>query len=481
MVQGMKVLCLAAEASPLVKVGGLGDVVGELPPALNSIGVEVHVYIPFHQSIDRSNLIYQQIDEILVYHREGVQVGKIYRADVDGSDLYLIDGDPIAAVEGIYSEPDRDAFKFTFFSLAALEASKSGGWKPDILHAHDWHTSAAIVWLHRNRNKDQFWHNTVSLLTVHNLPYMGAGGGAALLQYGLERGEDQRLPEWAQHLPLPMGLATADWISAVSPTYSREIQTSTFGHGLENLINDRKDRVVGILNGIDLTRWDPERDQALAHGFSRENLSARKGLRATLLKRLGLSTDPSIPLLGMITRLHHQKGVDIVFQALSQMVEDQWQFILLGSGDPNLENLARKFAVDHPDRARSVVEFDANLARKIYAGADMILIPSRYEPCGLTQMIAMRYGCVPIVSATGGLKDTVTDYHENPKGTGFVFTPTNSEALTATLKNAFMAYGDLRRWPGLQRRGMAKNFSWRESARKYVELYERAQRGRLQN
>jgi starch synthase len=163
------------------------------------------------------------------------------------------------------------------------------------------------------------------------------------------------------------------------------------------------------------------------------------------------------------------------------MVEDQWQFILLGSGDPNLENLARKFAVDHPDRARSVVEFNANLAREIYAGADMMLIPSRYEPCGLTQMIAMRYGCVPIVSATGGLKDTVTDYQENPKGTGFVFTPTNSEALTATLKNAFMAYGDLRRWPGLQRRGMAKNFSWRESARKYVELYERAQRGRLGN
>jgi starch synthase len=354
---------------------------------------------------------------------------------------------------------------------------KSGGWKPDILHAHDWHTSAAIVWLHRNRNKDQFWHNTASILTVHNLPYMGAGGGTALLQYGIEKVEDQRLPDWAQHMALPMGLAKADWINAVSPTYSREIQTSAFGHGLENLIKDRENRVVGILNGIDLTRWDPERDQVLAHGFSRENLSARMGLRASLLKTLGLSTEPSVPLLGMITRLQHQKGVDIVFQALSQMVDDQWQFILLGSGDHNVEDLARNFAVDHPDRVRSVIEFDANLARKIYAGADMMLIPSRYEPCGLTQMIAMRYGCVPIVSATGGLKDTVSDYRENPKGTGFVFAPTKSEALTTALKNAFTAYGDHKRWHGLQRRGMASNFSWHESARKYFELYKKAHRG----
>jgi starch synthase len=475
----MRVLLLAAELAPLAKVGGLGDVVGELPHALKSLGVDIRVYIPFHKTINRSLLSYREMDEILVPHPSGSEVAKIYRSIIDGFEVYLIDGAPIAAVNGIYTDPVVDGYKFTFFSLAALEASRSADWKPDILHAHDWHTCAAVIWLKGNRDRDNFWKDTASLLTVHNLPYMGAGGEAALAFYGLEPIEDLRLPDWAQHTPLPMGLATADWINAVSPTYSQEIQTPTFGHGLESLITDRSDRVVGILNGIDLSRWDPKTDKVLADNYNRENLKPRGTVRASLLDTLGLSTDPEIPILTIITRLEHQKGADLAIGALSQLVEESWQFVLLGTGDPALEEMAKDFEIAHPDRVRSVIRFDAQLARTIYAGADMILIPSRYEPCGLTQMIAMRYGCVPIVAATGGLKDTVSDYDKNPNGTGFVYSPNTTDELAKAVLRAFSAFKEKRRWRGLRLRGMAKDFSWQSSAQRYLDIYNRAHHERM--
>jgi starch synthase len=475
----MRVLFLAAELAPIAKVGGLADVVGELPRALKSLGVDLRVYIPFHQTIDRSNISYREIDEFLVSHQSGSEVAKIYLSIIDGVEVYLIDGDPIVAANGIYTDPAADGYKFTFFSLAALEASRSAEWKPDILHAHDWHTCAAVIWLNRNRNEDAFWEDTVSLLTVHNLPYMGAGGEGALSFYGLEPMEDKPLPEWAQHTPLPMGLATADWINAVSPTYSREIQTPTFGHGLESLISDRSNHVKGIINGIDLARWDPQTDIAFTNNFNRDNLKPRENVKASLLEEMELATDPKIPLLAIITRLEHQKGADLAISALSQLIEETWQLVILGTGDPALEEMAKEFESTYPDRIRSFVRFDAQLARNIYGGADMILIPSRYEPCGLTQMIAMRYGCVPIVAATGGLKDTVTDYRRDPKGTGFLFELEDGEEHVDAIRDALSVFRDKRRWRGLQRRGMAMDFSWLKSARRYLQLYEIASEERL--
>lgn len=470
----MKVLLLAAELSPLAKVGGLGDVVGELPQALSSLGVQLRVYIPFHKNIDRDSINYYEIDEVPVPHQDGTQLAKVYLARIGEIDVYLIDGGPIASVEGIYSDPGADGYKFAFFCLAALASTKSANWKPEILHAHDWHASPAIVWLHRNREVDPFWVQTASLLTVHNLPYMGAGAGEGLASYGIGPVQDPRLPDWAHHIPLPMGLATADWINTVSPTYAQEVQTPAFGHGLENLIIDKKDRLVGILNGIDPSRWDPETDDVIPENYSRDNLKERAIGRSVLANNLGLDVKSNTPLIAMITRLAHQKGADLAIKALSELMDEPWQFLLLGNGDPPLEQMAEEFETENPDRVRSVIKFDPKLSLQIYAGADMILIPSRYEPCGLTQMIAMRFGCVPLVAATGGLKDTVSDYREDPKGTGFIFELDEGAGIKTAIREAISAFQDKRRWRGLQLRGMAMDFSWDRSAREYIELYEKA-------
>lgn len=476
----MKVLLLAAEFSPLAKVGGLGDVVGELPHALKSLGVDIRVCLPLHQNIDRNNLDLGDGEQVRVPHRLGDQVATIYRVNFEGLDLFLIDGNPIAQLEGIYSDSISDGHKFTFFSLAALRSAEANGWKPDILHAHDWHTSPAVVWLNQNREGDPFWEGTASLLTIHNLPYMGAGAEGALDLYGLEPIRDPRLPDWAHRQPLPMGLATADWINTVSSTYANEIQTPTFGHGLEGLIAGRSDRLSGILNGIDRNRWNPSTDSALQVRFNRKTLAERAEGGSRLRDSFGLSTDTRIPVISIISRLDYQKGIDLALEALSKLPSGPWQALILGTGDPALEEMATRFADSNPDRVRSFIRFDAQLARQIYAGADMILIPSRYEPCGLTQMIAMRYGCVPIVAATGGLKDTVIDYREDPSGTGFVFAQGDQVDFLSTIQDALAVFGDRRRWRGIQRRCMTMDFSWRRSARAYYRLYDRAQKARAE-
>lgn len=474
----MRVLLLAAEFAPLAKVGGLGDVVGELPFALKSLGVDIRVYLPFHQSIDRSQLDLSEEDQVRVPNRSSDQAATIYRMNFESRDLFLIDGDPITKVEGIYSDPISDGHKFTFFSLAALRSAEATGWKPDVLHAHDWHTSPAVVWLEQNREGDPFWRATASLLTVHNLPYMGAGAEDALDYYGLEPVHDYRLPDWAQHQPLPMGLATADWVTTVSPTYAKEIHAPAYGHGLEGLITGRSDRVTGVLNGIDLTRWNPNTDKTLQVNFNRKTLVERLKGGTWLRESIGLSSDLRIPLISIISRLDYQKGIDLALEALSGLGSQSWQAVILGTGDPVLERMAAEFAESNPDRVRCFIRFDSQFARQIYAGADMILIPSRYEPCGLTQMIAMRYGCVPIVATTGGLKDTVIDYREDMKGTGFVFGYDDELDFLLTIQDALAVFGDRRRWRGIQKRGMAMDFSWGKSAQRYIQLYEQAQRAR---
>jgi starch synthase len=404
---------------------------------------------------------------------------RLFRAVLQGEEFYLVEGDPVLDAEGVYGDPGKDAQKFTFAALASLSFVRKGGWRPSVLHAHDWHAAPAVVWLERNRAAGNALSEVASLLTVHNLPYMGAGAEESLARYGLARARAPALPAWARHVPLPMGLASADWINTVSPTYAKEILSPEFGCGLEGFLRTRAQRLSGILNGLDLDRWNPAADEAVAVPFSRDRLARRSENRRGLEAELGFESDPTIPLIGMVTRLDRQKGVDLALAALDSLVGRPWRFVLLGTGDPTLEDKARAFADQHVRRARFLPHFDARLARRLYAGLDMTLVPSRYEPCGLTQMIAMRYGCVPIVAATGGLSDTVLDYDEDRRGTGFVFSPTTAEALTLRVARALEVFRDRRRWSGLQRRGMAQDFSWDRSARQYLEIYGRIRAERV--
>jgi starch synthase len=302
---------------------------------------------------------------------------------------------------------------------------------------------------------------------------MGAGSESALTLHDLQPAVDPLLPEWAQRLPLPVALLTADWLTAVSPTYAEEIRGPELGFGLEGLLRARSERLRGILNGIDPERWDPQTDLALPAMFSREDPEGRVRNRQALCAELGLSAEASIPLLSMVTRLDPQKGVDLALEALEIISNAPWQFILLGTGEPALEESARRFAELHRGRVRLVQRFDAALARRVYGGADMLLVPSRYEPCGLAQMIAMRYGCIPIVRATGGLKDTVLD-DDAGKGTGFIFQEPTPAGLARAIQRAISAYSDRNRWRELQRRAMGVDFSWRRSAEKYAALYHDA-------
>ncbi len=312
-----------------------------------------------------------------------------------------------------------------------------------------------------SRRTDPELENVRSMLTVHNLPYMGGDGTDVLVAYGLIPPDDEVLPAWARTQPLPLGLLSTDAIVPVSPGYAREMLTPDFGCGLDGFLRDRSNSITGILNGLDMAAWDPETDKALPANFTAEDLSGRGSNKTALQKQLGLKEESRIPILAMIGRIDPQKGVDITIDALRQMHERAWQFVILGSGDPTLENAARALEIEYPERVRASIRYDAQLSRLIYGGADMLLMPSRYEPCGLAQMIAMRYGCVPVVHATGGLKDTVQEGK-----TGFLFQTADSASMLEVLQRALNTYVNAGQWEHFQRSGMLEDFSWPRSATK---------------
>jgi starch synthase len=478
----LNVLFLAAEADPFVKIGGLGDVAGSLPNALRNIaplageaqgGIDIRLVIPFHGAIQRQDYPLRSAAIFEVPHSGGAIRAEALTLEQDGLPVYMIAGAPIRPDAPVYTtDASIDGRKFTFFSLAALELARTLNWVPHIVHANDWHTSPAIYALFRDRGVDTFYYNTATVLGLHNLPYLGVGSGPALQEFGLPPAVDSPLPDWAQNIPLPLGLLGADHIVAASPTYAHEIMTPEFGSGLHEFLRMRAGSISGILNGIDEQRWDPGQDAALAAPYCLDDLSPRKLNKLALLAELGLEEDPEVPLLAMVTRMDIQKGVDLVPDALRQVAHLPWQAVILGTGDPALEGTVRQLEADFPERVRAAIRFDAALSRRIYGGADALLIPSRYEPCGLTQMIAMRYGCIPIARATGGLRDTIQDFDRSSQSTGFLFQKASSGALAGALRRFLRIFPEEETRQGIQRRGMEQDFSWKRFARQYLALYE---------
>ena len=468
----MRVLFLAAEATPYVKVGGLGDVAGSLPDALRALGHDVRLVIPGYGAIDWDRWKPQPIASFPVPHRSGFQKADVYLA---GKDAYLVTGPPIPMHRGIYGASiAEDGPKFLFFSLAALWACGTLGWTPDVVHANDWHTAGAVSWLATVGRRDPFYRSVATLLTIHNLPHLGRGAGPYLGDYGLPTAPViEALPPDLRDALLPIGIATADYLSAVSPTYAREIRTPEGGNGVDGVLRARADRLAGVLNGIDAAAWDPARDSALAERFDASRLDRRPANKAALQHEAGLARGDRIPLLAAVSRLDPQKGLDAAVPAVWAYLAAGGQFVLLGTGDSALEREFARMEAERPGQASVRLRFDAGYAHRIYAGADMILIPSRYEPCGLTQMIAMRYGAVPVARRTGGLADTVTDAGETG-GTGLMFDALTPESVSDALDRALAVYAQPNRWRQLQERGMAQDFSWRRSALSYQELYRLA-------
>ena len=482
----IKVLFLASEADPLVKVGGLGDVAGSLPPALRrltadktgGVAIDIRTVIPFHSAVRKKVPEAAFLFDFEVPAVDGPVAAQAYRTEANGVTIYLIAGEPFGPDAPVYS-PDAAAGgqAYIFFAMAVLEFIKKLGWRADILHANDWHTAIAVYALKTVYAADPFFKGMRSVLGVHNLPFMGAGSEAAFDRYGLPASRYPRMPWWGKKVPLPLGLQTADRIVAVSETYANEIMTPEYGYGLEPMLKARRKSVTGIVNGLDMEAWDPLTDDELKARFSADTLNQRQQNKLALLKEFSLHPDPGIPLLILISRMDQQKGVDLAVEALEQVILRNWQAILLGTGNPDLEEACRKLGREYSGRIFAAIRFDASLSRRMYAGGDILLMPSRYEPCGLAQMMAMRYGCVPLARATGGLQDTIVDASQDmTHGTGFLFKPATAAALAETLERALAAYGDKPRWQAIQAHGMAQDFSWEKSALKYLAVYRELMR-----
>jgi len=473
MTKTIKVLFLAAEAMPFVKIGGLADVAGALPQALRALSLEetddvkldVRLAIPLHAVIRTESATLRPVASFPIM-RDGTElIAQVYETRSGKLPVYFIAGNPITNSASVYSSnTSQDGEKYTFFSMAALEMINHLDWEPDILHANDWHTGLAAYALQLKRWDGEL-PQTKTVLTVHNLPFMGPDVTGQLAAYGQALAQTD-LPDWAHTLPLPLGMWASQKIVAVSPTYAEEMLTPELGSGLDDFLTIHKESLTGIINGIDVESFDPETDQAISAKFSAKDLQERSSNKAALQKMMGLKIDATVPLFGVVSRMETQKGIDLVLDALARLKDTPWQAVILGTGDPLLEKKARRLEKRMPERVKVEIRYDGQLARKIYAGSDIFLMPSRYEPCGLSQMIAMRYGSVPIVRSTGGLKDTVMHGE-----TGFIFEKETSKAFLASIREALGVFENQKDWQNLQLNGMAQDFSWANSAKQYAALY----------
>lgn len=470
----LNILFLAAEAYPFIKIGGLADVAGSLPFALRSLSenqtggcfLDVKLVLPLHRKIQSEGLNLNPLINFIIPSNEGGINTRVYETSLNGVPTFFIDGVPISRSKNVYSsDPKEDQEKYTYFSLATLELARAFRWKVDIVHANDWHTALSIYAI-RTIYKDNYYKNTSGLLTVHNLPYMGGDSSDVMQKFGFPNLNDGSIPNWARNQALPLGLWAADSIVPVSKTYAREILTPEYGCGLQDFLKSRADRITGIINGLDIELWDPEKDKFISSNYSVQNLAARLENKKSLLKKIDLSTPLDVPLIGLVSRIDHQKGIDLTIKALPIIADKQWSMVILGSGEESLENDLLDLQASFPDRVRVILGYDNLMSHLIYAGSDLFLMPSRYEPCGLSQMIAMRYGNVPVVHATGGLYDTVIEGK-----TGFVFIESNPESQAEAIIRALKVYNFQEKWSSFQRIGMKQDFSWTSSAIQYANLY----------
>ena len=477
----LKILFLSAEVDPYAKTGGLADVAGSLPKTIRRRGHDIRIAMPAFRRIDKQRFgLEQAIDSISISMNVETWPATIYQATMDdGVPIYFTDNAHYFDRENIYGYED-DADRFVFFCRTALEMCKHMDWRPDIVHCNDWHTGIVPNWLHTIYAEVPFFKDVATVYTIHNLQYQGIYGPRVLRIAGIEEYGLVVHPEVTQDLNevvdlMARGILFADVINTVSPTYAKEILTPEFGERLDPLLRDRQDHLFGILNGIDVKTWNPATDNTIAAMYDVDSLDRRTENKLALQVELDLPQRPDVPLLGIITRLADQKGLDILEDAIDHILDLDVQFVLLGTGEQHYHNLFQRVAEDYPDKAGISLTFNAPLARKIYAGSDMFLMPSRFEPCGLGQMISMRYGSVPVVRSVGGLADTVQDFTpQTGEGDGFTFTDYDPWALFAAVVRAVESYQYVDAWRGLQERGMRTDFSWERSAQEYVRLYGHA-------
>ncbi len=480
----MKILFAASEAVPFCKTGGLADVVGALVPALKARRHDARLILPKYRSIDPVRFGLKQLDAaIRVPFGDSFEAATLWEGRIGRAPAYFVDCPKFFDRPGLYGEGGADYAdndeRFILFSRAVLEAAKAIDFRPDIFHCHDWQTGLVSAYLETLYRYDAFFAKTSSLFTIHNIAYQGIFSKDSLFLAGFSWADftPEKLEFYDQVNFLKAGLVYAQVLNTVSPTYAREIQSDPlFGCGLEGVLKARSKELFGVLNGLDVKVWDPATDIHLSKPFSSRRPDGRAECKNDLQRLCGLGEDPAAPLIGMVTRLDVQKGVDLALLVIERFISEGAQFVVLGQGDKTLKAGLELLAKQYPGRVHYSSDFNEPLAHKIYGGADIFLMPSRFEPCGLSQMISLRYGTIPVVTPTGGLIDTVSDYTLDPaKGLGFMTEDASATALSRSLAEAVaLLRARPKEWRELQRRGMARDFSWKVSIPKYVELYRRA-------
>ena len=468
----MRVAILSSEAVPFAKTGGLADVSGALAKALHAEGVDSLLVLPLYDQIEEALRGESFIDDLAVDWRGRQPQIRVSKSDELGAPTYLLDAAHYFGRGKIYGEPD-DFERFAFFSRAAIALLKRLGEAPDIVHCNDWPCGFAAVEMRARRHHDEFFKATRTVLSIHNLAYQGAFDPKGLWWLGFsEYSGDFMISNMAS--PLKAGIIAADALSTVSPRYAREIQTPEQGNGLDWLLRARSDRLAGITNGVDYDLWNPETDPHIAEDFSADDLDGKRVCKLDLLRRFGLPEEPERPIIAIISRLVAQKGYDLIRQAARDILGTGAFFIALGAGAREYEDFLQSWHDPAPHRVGIYKGYAGEpLAHQIEAGADIFLMPSLYEPCGLNQMYSMRYGTVPVVRATGGLDDTVQHFDQNTgKGNGFKFGPYSVSAMLEKIREALYFYNQREAWTKIQRNGMVVDNSWSAAAGKYIQLYE---------
>lgn len=476
----MRVAVISAEAVPYSKTGGLGDVAGALPKALKQVGVDSLLITPCYLQTKGEYLWQTAIDDLWVDWRGGSFRAKAFYSEANGSPTFLIDAPEYFHRDSIYGYRE-DHERFAFFNHAALLLLKRIGSAPDIVHLNDWHCGFAAVELASSRRHDPFWRNTRTVFSIHNMAYQGVFGMEELwnLDFGSEFARNAFMSNGAASA-MKAGLEVSDMLSTVSRRYSYEIQAPENGYGLDWLTRQRSNRLFGITNGVDYEVWNPETDTELAANFNADDLSGKAACKRALLDQFSLPVDLERPIFANITRLTAQKGIDLMMHVALEILATGSYIVSLGSGESRYEDFWQRLR-DHAPRQVGIYRgYSESLAHKIEAGADMFLMPSKFEPCGLNQMYSLRYGTVPIVRAVGGLDDTVQNFDAvNGTGNGFKFGPYLADKFLERIYEALFAYADQDTWRRIQRNGMTEDNSWENAARKYMQLYELTCQNRL--
>ena len=468
----MKVCFIAAEAAPFVKVGGLGDVIGSLPKALRQLGVDARVVLPLYSSIDRERFglkykAYQFVDLGWRHSYCG-----IFETEVDGVPCYFIDNEQYFNRDSIYGQID-DGERFAFFSKAALEILPALDFKPDVVNVNDWHTALSVIYLDVLKSREaEFYKDMKSVLSIHNIEFQGRFNPYEMGNlFGLENKYFDALIYNGDVNLMKGAIQLADRVNTVSETYAREILDPYFSYGLDKILTVEQGKLRGILNGIDVDKFNPKTDPIIPVNYDLETFEDKVQNKLAFQKEMDLEVNADIPLIGMVTRLTHQKGIDLILQASEEILKTGAQLVILGTGDAHYESALRSLEHYRHDRVRSILLFSNEMSAKIYAASDLFLMPSKTEPCGLSQLISMRYGTVPVVHRVGGLRDTVIPF-TGVEGNGFTFESFQAgDMMDAIYRAVTCFYQSPDEWKQIIKNNLQKDVSWEQSAKKYLDLY----------